>query len=318
MVSVKRTFRKLSRTLRRGDKASAANAVYNKQYELFHRFAPPGHYYSPIPSRFDIENRAQANRESGSRALPGIDLNEQAQVDLAKAFARFYAEMPFPDLETTRSRYYLENNFFRRCDVIALYSMLRWARPRQIIEVGSGFSSAAMLDVNDAFFQGSIKFTFIDPHPERLLSLLNEQDRQQSRILRARVQDVGVEAFASLGNNDILFIDSSHVAKTNSDVLHLLFTVLPGLAPGVIIHVHDILWPFEYPKAWFDQGRAWNEAYIMRAFLQYNRTFEILYFNSFMVAHHAALLADTMPGMLAPQPSPARPGNSSLWLRKVA
>jgi hypothetical protein len=109
--------------------------------------------------------------------------------------------------------------------------------------------------------------------------------------------------------NDILFIDSSHVSKAGSDVNHLFFTVLPRLKPGVLVHVHDVFYPFEYPLGWLRQGRAWNELYLLRAFLQYNTAFEMLFFNSFLWKHHKEQLAAKLPRMAT------NPGGS-IWLRK--
>ena len=118
--------------------------------------------------------------------------------------------------------------------------MLRQFKPKRVIEVGSGFSSAAMLDVNEKYCNGEIDFTFIEPSPDRLLSLLRNQDTERCRIVRALVEEVPVRLFGDLRENDILFVDSSHVAKTDSDVLHLLFNIVPSLNRGVILHFHDI------------------------------------------------------------------------------
>ena len=124
------------------------------------------------------------------------------------------------------------------------------------------------------------------------------------------VQNVPLAAFEELGDNDILFIDSSHVCKAGSDVNFLVFNVLPALAPGVVVHFHDIGWPFEYPLQWIADGRAWNEAYLLRAFLQYNRSFEILVFNSYAYRTFRSFFEKRMPLYLE------RPGGS-LWLRKT-
>jgi hypothetical protein len=107
----------------------------------------------------------------------------------------------------------------------------------------------------------------------------------------------------------MLIIDSTHVAKIGSDVNHLMFDVLPRLAPGVLVHVHDIHYPFEYPREWVYQGRAWNEAYLVRAFLMSNVAWEIVFFNSFIAARHGEALAASLP--------PAKDSaGSSLWLRR--
>nr|WP_259372700.1 class I SAM-dependent methyltransferase [Schlegelella koreensis] len=172
---------------------------------------------------------------------------------------------------------------------------MQHVRPRRIIEVGSGHSSAAMLDVDDRFLGSSTEFDFIDPYPERLLGLLRSEDRERCTVHAKPVQDVPLELFDKLEANDILFIDSSHVAKIGSDVVHLLTYVLPRLKRGVLVHVHDIFWPFEYPKMWLMQGRAWNENYMLKAFLQFNDRFRIVFFSSYLAIHHADAIRRHMP-----------------------
>lgn len=293
-------------------------AMLRSENSIFLRFCPPGHFYSPIPDIRDIHSHSAAIFDQSGKEIPGVDINEPMQQRVAERFAEFYADLPFPDTRREGARYYFDNDYFSYGDGVALYSMMRLFQPARIVEVGSGYSSSAMLDVDDRFFGGRVAFTFIDPYPERLLGLLTEKDRQRCAILQKSVLDVPLEVFRSLEENDILFIDSSHVAKTHSDVLHLIFQVLPILKKGVVIHFHDILWPFEYPAIWLDDGRAWNEAYFLRAFLQYNAAFEILYFNAFMEAHHAAFLRQRLPAMLKTPSCKVTPGNTSLWLRKTA
>src|SRR5207237_8125791 len=138
-------------------------------------------------------------------------------------------------------------------------------------------------DVNELFFDNAIQCTFIDPYPQLLRTLMKESDFARTRIIGQRVQDVDVGIFRELEASDILFIDSSHVAKTGSDVNYILFKILPLLNEGVLIHFHDIFYPFEYPVDWVYEGRSWNEAYLLRAFMQYNEAFEIQFFNSFLI-----------------------------------
>jgi hypothetical protein len=191
-----------------------------------------------------------------------------------------------------------------------LYAFLRHYRPRRVIEIGSGFSSALMLDVNDSFLQKTIQFTFIEPNPQRLFDLLDPRDREMHTIIPDIVQKAPIELFRNLRAGDILFIDSSHILKIGSDVAYLIFDVLPSLAKGVIIHFHDIIWPFEYPQAWYSQGLDCNEAHFLRAFLQYNPVSRILFFNTYLSTFHTDVLAKNIPLFLSD------PG-SSLWLEKV-
>jgi len=283
----------------------------------FIKFASPGHFYSPIPDFHEVDSKSVRIFDRSEKNIPTININEDSQIQLAKSFSALYPEMPFSDSKSGKWRYFLDNPYFSYGDGIILYSFLRHFNPNRIIEVGSGFSSSAMLDINDLFLNKKVEFTFIEPFPDRLFSLLSEEDKKTVRVEIKPVQEVEAQIFTRLEANDILFIDSSHVAKINSDVLHLLFHILPQLKKGVIIHFHDILWPFEYPKDWLEGGRAWNEAYILRAFLQYNPAFEILYFNSYMALHHADFLKKFMNSVLKTPSSKVTPGNTSLWIRKT-
>lgn len=284
----------------------------------FLTFALPGHFYSPIPDLQEVQRESRTIFDRALKTLPGIALNEKTQISLVEAFSEFQKDMNLPEKKAPDNRYYFDNPFFSYGDGVVLYSFLRHFRPKRVTEVGSGFSSALMLDVNDRYLDGQTQFTFVEPFPDRLFSLLSDRDKQSNSVEMKAVQDVDHSAFIRLKEDDILFVDSSHVAKTNSDVLHILFNVLPNLNKGVIIHFHDILWPFEYPIDWLRDGRAWNEAYFLRAFLQYNPSFEILFFNSYMELHQREILAKNMPLALKPPLSAITPGNSSIWIRKIA
>ena len=180
-----------------------------------------------------------------------------------------------------------------------------------IIEVGSGFSSAAMLDLNEHVLGGAVDFTFIDPDMRRLRPLLREGDAGRVTLVERRVQEVPLETFAALGAGDVLFIDSSHVSKIGSDVNRLYFDVLPALAPGVLIHIHDVAGNLEYPREWFDEGRAWNEQYLLRAFLMHNAAWRIELFTGWLFNTRHAWFRERMPLC-------ARGGGGQLWLRKLA
>jgi predicted O-methyltransferase YrrM len=272
-------------------------------------FSPPGHFYSPLPDLKHVQRNADQIFKSDR--IQAIDINEGAQLKLLANFQAYCEELPFNNSATGSSRYYYENCFFGHSDAIILYSFLRHFNPKRVVEVGSGFSSAAMLDTNEHFLDHATHFTFIEPHCERLKSLLTDRDRQQTEIIESPVQDVSIDIFRALGQNDILFIDSSHVVKVGSDVQHILFNILPALEAGVIVHFHDIQWPFEYPKSWIMEGRAWNETYFLRAFLQYNNAFEIMYFNSYMGTQHVAEVRKKLPLCL-------NNTGGSIWLRKIA
>ena len=275
----------------------------------FIRAFPPGHYYSPIPDSKSVLASARAIFDQGVEQCPGIVLREEAQLELVEVFSRYYDDLPWSEVPGQATRYYYQNDFFSYGDAITAYSFLRHYKPNKIVEVGSGFSSAALLDVNELFLEKRIDFSFIEPHPERLFGLLRPEEKHL--VLQQQVQDTPLQQFCALCEDDILFIDSSHVVKTGSDLQRTFFDILPALKPGVFVHFHDILWPFEYPKEWFQDGRAWNEAYFLRSFLQFNDAFEIVYFNSYLAAHHTGVLREKMPLCCK------NPGGS-LWLRKVS
>lgn len=277
----------------------------------FLRSATPGHFYSPIPDIRYVRDHRSTLFARDRTSCPGIDLGPQRQIGLVRGLASYYGEMPFPETKKEGLRYYFDNPYFGHGSSIVLYSLMRHFHPRRIVEVGSGFSSAAMLDVNDLFFGGDIPFTFIEPYPERLYSLLSVKDRERHHIIVESAQQVPPTVFGELESNDILFIDSSHVAKVGSDVVFLLTEILPALRTGVLVHIHDIYWPFEYPEDWVLRGTAWNEAYLVKAFLQFNSSFEILLFDSYLALHHPDLMRECLPQFLPD-------GGSSLWLRRIS
>ncbi|MBI4777032.1 MAG: class I SAM-dependent methyltransferase [Deltaproteobacteria bacterium] len=327
---------------------SAAQAQVDAENSTSNRtlFAPPGHFHSPIPSITEIRKDEQRIFEFKSEIIPGVDLNKEYQLRLLDQLEVFYSELPYTqDREIyselmalrewyerakdetekkaiqekgerllgkrprSRRRYFFENPNYGYADGVFLYCMLRHLRPKRIIEVGSGYSSCIMLDTNELHSDGSVECTFIDPHPQMLRALLRKDDHEHIRVIEKRIQDVNVDEFRTLGRRDILFIDSSHVSKVGSDVNYVLFEVLPNLSADVFIHFHDIFFPFEYPKEWVYAGRAWNESYLLRAFLQYNAHFEIVLFTTYLTGFHGARLERTMPLCMIDK-------GSSIWLRR--
>ena len=280
-----------------------------ERLRAYETWRPPGHYYSPIPDLNEVKAKHASIFNRGADQVLGVDLRRGDQLELLSRLQPFYDEQPFNEAPTPDHRYYFENDWFRHADALSLYMFMRLLRPKRIIEVGSGFSSSVMLDVRDRFLPGQVELTCIDPETDRLMSLLRPQDHASTRIIADKVQNVGVEVFQALDANDILFIDSSHAAKIGSDVNYLFFEVIPRLRPGVHVHVHDIVFPFEYPEKWVYDGWAWNEAYLLRAFLMFNDSFEIVLDPSFLQIKEQAYLQAHMPLMLRSQAW-------SFWLRR--
>lgn len=243
-------------------------------------FVPPGHFYSPIVDQQEAALALELARSAPDPA--GIELNDEIQLSTLSAIAEAMKECDFPEEKRDQNRYYYRNDQYSYGDAIIYQAFLRHFRPAQLIEVGSGYSSCVALDTRDRYCFPQ-RMTFIEPYPQRLHSLLRENDASSVRIITQKVQTVDAELFRNLGCGDMLFIDSSHVAKTGSDLCYLVFEALPRLAPGVIVHFHDCFWPFEYPERWaVEEMRSWNELYVVRAFLMFNKKFKMLFFNDYM------------------------------------
>jgi predicted O-methyltransferase YrrM len=278
---------------------AASNTDFANRIGLGYRavqFVPAGHFYSPVVSLNELDRDRDRVFGPPPRELPGLDLREDAQMALLESFLPSYRTQPFPEQRTAGRRYFLANPAYAYTDGIFLHCMLRHLRPRRVVEVGSGYSSCAILDTNEQFLDGSMACTFVEPFPqETLYSLLGQEDRERLDIREQRLQDVDPELFTGLGENDVLFIDSSHVVKAGSDVQLLFNEILPRLRPGVYVHFHDIFYPFEYPAEWVDEGRNWTEDYVLRAFLTFNDTYEIVLFSSFLDEFHGDWLERNMP-----------------------
>ena len=277
---------------------------------LFLKYSPPGHFYSPIPSMDEIKAREHDLWKQVPASLSGINLNDSGQLKLFKHLLKYYEDVPFEDNPKGALRYGYKNPSYSYSDAITLFCILRMARPDNIIEVGSGHSSCVFMDTNELFYGNSIDITFIEPYPELLLTLMKEGDKDQYKIINKGIQYVDLNVFESLKQNDILFIDSTHVSKIGGDVNHIFFQVLPRLQTGVLVHFHDMFFPFEYPKQWLYEGRAWTEDYLMRAFLQYNSAFEIAYWNEYLATYYRKEFEEYMPLCL-------KDTGGSLWLRKL-
>jgi hypothetical protein len=168
-----------------------------------------------------------------------------------------------------------------------------------------------MLDSADHASLRNLQITCIEPHPERLKSILRNDDARRLELIVRPIQEVPEGIVDELERNDILFIDSTHVLKTGSDVHFELFHLLPRLKPGVVIHFHDVVYPFEYPDKWvFESNYSWNEAYALRAFLMYNTRFRVIFWNSLFARGYRASIQDEFSPFLK------NPG-SSIWLESL-
>jgi predicted O-methyltransferase YrrM len=274
-------------------------------------YVPPGHFFSPVVDPVEADQHI-----SGLEANPipllldGIKIDREEMIQKCNTLLTFLSTIPFPQFRAPGFRYAFENPSYSWGDGSILYAMLRSHQPRRVIEVGSGWSSACALDTADRYFKNECEFTFVDPHPQLLNSLIGNLTKNVS-IVEKPVQQVPLSVFETLEAEDILFIDSTHVLRTGSDVCFELFEVLPRLAPGVLIHFHDIFWPFEYPRLWaVDQNRSWNELYAIRAFLTNNDDLRVVFFNDYFAKTERNLITASYPDFL-------KNSGGALWVQRI-
>jgi hypothetical protein len=271
-------------------------------------FVPPGHYYSPVVNVSELRDSRGSFRTYGD--LNEIDYQLEKQFDFFKRISRHFGSIRFPIQQGPEFRYFFENDFYSYGDALVLSGIITEFRPKRIIEVGSGFSSAVILDTLD-WNEFATSCVFVDPYPDRLKSLLRPNDIARVTILELAVQRVDLGAFRELRADDILFLDTTHVLKSGSDVVYELFQILPCLEPGVIIHFHDVFDLFEYPDQWvLSDNRSWNEIYALRAFLANNSRYEIVLLNDAVAKNFGAEVSSISPDFMK------NPGGG-LWLRKV-
>ena len=264
------------------------------------KWRPPGHFYSPIPNLRELEKQADALWPVEPPAEPpGVDLRADEQLAMFSRVAKLARSHEVHEHPTEPWRYYSDNVAYDVGDALTLHGMLRLVRPHRLIEIGSGHSSAMILDTVEHYLGGNTELTFIEPYPELLESLLRNGDRERITIMPTPLQLVPLDTFQALESSDVLFIDSTHVLKTGSDVAWLYANVLPSIKAGVWVHIHDMFYPFEYPKDWVLEGRAWSEVYVVRAFLAFNADFEVVLFNDWLAKFHRDRIEAELPAMLA-------------------
>ena len=265
---------------------------------------PFNHYESPYADlAFVRKNKEQIYNINKQM---NINFDIESQIKLLNRMS----EVPLLNWHGTNEgndfKYYFDNIWFGFSEAAALYGMIMLNKPKHIIEIGSGFSTSVMLDTNEYCFNNKINIECIEPRPDRLKSLLKESDN--ILIHENDLQEMPLDVFDKLQKNDILFIDSSHVIKTGSDVSYELFEILPRLPKGVHIHFHDIFWPFEYPMKWLAEGRAYNEQWVLRALLTDSTAYKVTLFG-----HQLECLSEA--GII-PHINPIY-GSGSIWIEKL-
>jgi SAM-dependent methyltransferase len=270
---------------------------------------PIGHFYSPIADPVDIASR-RAQIFKAKDGSVGIDYRIDAQLDLLEKLAPHVADIRYPVADPGDGlTYFYGNDQYPVLDAEFLHSALCHFRPKHMIEIGSGFSSLVTANVNRSYLRGGLDFTCVEPYPRQFL---RDGVAGITNLVISKVEDLDLSFFDRLGAGDILFIDSSHVSKVGSDVNYLFFEVIPRLRSGVMVHVHDIFLPDDYPEQWaLHQNRNWNEQYVLHAFLQFNSQWEVLWAAHLMGTRHREAVSKVFPRY------PSLGGGGSFWFRRL-
>jgi len=265
----------------------------------------PNHFYQPIPDTRMLKNKLWEKESK----LVGIDMNSEFQLHLLQnVFPKYSDEYnKFPQNKTDIPyEFCFNNSSFSGTDALVLYCMVRYFKPEMIIEVGSGYST--FVSANASLRNGNTKLICIEPYPNEILK---QGFSGLTDLIPQKVEDVDLDFFSELESGDILFIDTSHVVKIGGDVNFLYLEVLPRLKKGVIVHIHDIFFPMEFPKSWvLDLHLFWTEQYLLQAFLAFNSAFKILFCNSYMGLKYHSEMKSTFPYS-------SFYGGGSIWIQKI-
>ncbi len=274
------------------------------------------HYYLPIPDEADLAGFQERLSE-----LPGLDMNDGGALRLLETAFRpymdeFRAAVPLnPAPGAGPTAFHLINGTFMAVDAQVYYALIRHGKPRRIVEIGGGNSSvlAGMAcERNRAADGRAPRLTVVEPYPGEALK---GGFPGLSELVAAKVQDADPSLFAALSAGDILFIDSSHVLRAGGDVQLEYLEILPRLAPGVLVHVHDISLPRPYPRVYFEQGLYWNEQYLLQAFLAFNARFEVLWPGNYMMIRHPDRVCAVFPEYHDMRRAYPQSEPSSFWMR---
>ncbi len=272
---------------------------------------PVGHY-QPVPELSALPDSLWTRRS----AMVGVEMRDAAQVAwLSENAARFRTELDALPLTPTDKvgEFYVHNGSFGSVDAEVYWCMLRQLKPRRVMEIGSGNSTklaARALLQNQADGAQACEFTAIEPYPP---AYLTAGIPGLTRLLPEKLEALPLTHFDALEAGDVLFIDSSHMLRIGSDVQFEYLEILPRLKPGVIVHIHDIFLPAEYPRNWVhDKHIFWNEQYLLQAFLAFNASFEVLWGGSWMHLNHPAELESAFQSYKRENQWPG-----SFWIRRV-
>lgn len=276
----------------------------------------PVHFYSPIPDIGDLETRHVWDVRS---PLTGLDFREAAQESLLLELgAAFGQECRWPfDPTGNPADFHLNNQSFSYGCAASTHCLIRRCQPHLVLEIGSGNSSrviAAALEKNRIAAARVGRHIIVDPYPD---NALRGSAFPGIEVIAKRVELLDPSFFDVLASGDILFVDSGHTVRIGGDVNFLFLDVLPRLAPGVVVHIHDIAIPYEYSKAYATREtfrQFWTEQYLLQAFLCFNRKFEILLAMNWLMVDRMDIFRRAFPNY-DPALHPFFSG--SFWMRRV-
>jgi SAM-dependent methyltransferase/predicted O-methyltransferase YrrM len=275
------------------------------------RFAP-GHYYSPMYDARELARHREQIWPRERRSTPDIDWRDADQVRLAREVLASQEPLDLAEDEPTDPTvYWALNDQYPPLDAWVLAGLVEHLRPRTMIEIGSGYSSLVTARVNRERLNDTMRFVCVEPYPRPFLV---DGVPGISELRVEPVQSTPLETFDALGDGDILFIDTSHTVKTGGDVVWIFHEILPRLAVGVYVHIHDVFLPGDYPEPWVNEGWGWNESYLVRSFLSYNGSFEVVWGSQYMTQLHPEVLSAIFPELHRY----ADRAGASLWLRRIA
>lgn len=271
------------------------------------------HYYVPIPEKEDCTEEFW-NSDS---KLVGITIDEEKILSYMETeLVRYNEEFSsYPiNKEKSKGGYYLLNGRFMAIDGNIYYSLIRQIKPKIIFEIGCGFSTMLASDaIQKNRVEGAkCKLICVDPYPP---SVLKNESLEIDEWLKKKVQLVEIKRFKELRADDILFIDSSHVLRTGGDVQYLYCEVLPRLHQGVLIHIHDISLPKQYPKVYYENCIFWNEQYLLQAFLTYNSRIEVIWPGNYMMLKQPEKVSALFPEYAIMRDAYPSSEPTSFWLR---
>jgi SAM-dependent methyltransferase/predicted O-methyltransferase YrrM len=271
---------------------------------------PLGHYYSPLYDGRELAEQRERIWTHPPRETPGLEWHDEEQRRLCRdVFAPQERLVLDDDPTDDPTVYYATNDQYPPLDAWVLEGLLRHLNPSRMVEIGSGFSTLISARVNREHLGGSMHLTCIEPYPREFLAA-GVPGVSQLRI--EKIQDTPLDVFTELGEDDMLFVDTSHTVKTGGDVVWIVEEIVPRLGSGVFIHVHDIFLPGDYPEPWVAEGWGWNEMYLVRAFLTFNDQFEIVWGAQYMIQKHF----DEVLAAFPEYGQHAHKGGGSLWLRR--